>query len=202
MTQPVVDVDSAERLVDAGWVVLPDFMVEEHWHQLARDSRRFWRRGAFRHAGVGRGASFSIRPSIRNDRVCWLDPASATVAQRHYFTRMEGLRLALNRTLYLGLFGFEAHLALYPPGAFYRRHLDRFRDAPHRRVSCVFYLNDDWHSDDGGALRLYPPGQPAQDILPRGGALVLFLSATIEHEVLPARRERLSITGWLGQRPA
>ena len=201
MTEPAIDADTAERLADAGWVVLPGFMREAQWHRLARDALRFWRHGAFRHAGVGRGASFSIRPSIRNDQVCWLDPATATVAQRAYFACIEALRLALNQTLYLGLFGFEAHLAVYPPGAFYRRHLDRFRDAPHRRVSCVFYLNDDWQPTDGGALRLYPPGQPPQDILPQGGALVLFMSAAMEHEVLPARRERLSITGWLGQRP-
>jgi SM-20-related protein len=47
---------------------------------------------------------------------------------------------------------------------------------------------------------MYLPGPDGQetshDILPLGGRLVLFLSDLIEHEVLPARRERYSITGW------
>jgi len=34
------------------------------------------------------------------------------------------------------------------------------------------------------------------DLLPEGGSLVVFLSAGFEHEVLPATRERMSITGW------
>ena len=32
--------------------------------------------------------------------------------------------------------------------------------------------------------------------MPEGGTLVCFLSDRFHHEVLPARRERLSITGW------
>jgi SM-20-related protein len=35
------------------------------------------------------------------------------------------------------------------------------------------------------------------DVAPRGGTLVAFLSGTFHHEVLPATRERLSVTGWL-----
>ncbi|MCB0627245.1 MAG: 2OG-Fe(II) oxygenase, partial [Saprospiraceae bacterium] len=36
-----------------------------------------------------------------------------------------------------------------------------------------------------------------REILPVGGRLVLFRSELLEHEVLPARRERYSLTGWL-----
>ena len=35
-----------------------------------------------------------------------------------------------------------------------------------------------------------------RDVLPEGGTLVCFLSQRFWHEVLPARRERLSLTGW------
>ena len=38
------------------------------------------------------------------------------------------------------------------------------------------------------------------DIFPRAGQLVLFRSAKFWHEVLPARRERFSLTGWLRTR--
>ena len=63
----------------------------------------------------------------------------------------------------------------------------------------MLYLNESWSAGDGGALRLHlPAGQ--QDVLPRAGTLVAFLSGRFEHEVLPARRERLSLTGWFTRR--
>jgi SM-20-related protein len=38
------------------------------------------------------------------------------------------------------------------------------------------------------------------DVLPEGGTLVAFLSERFQHEVLPARRERLALTGWFRRR--
>jgi SM-20-related protein len=38
-------------------------------------------------------------------------------------------------------------------------------------------------------------------VLPQGGRLVAFQSDRFEHEVLPARRERMSFTGWFRRRP-
>jgi SM-20-related protein len=52
-------------------------------------------------------------------------------------------------------------------------------------------------------LRLYPnPDVPEAgiEVLPLGGRLVTFLSDGLPHEVLPASRERISITGWLKRR--
>jgi SM-20-related protein len=71
----------------------------------------------------------------------------------------------------------------------------------------VLYLNRNWGEEDGGQLRLYtdPLDQGRyREIPPLGGSLVTFLSARFLHEVLPARRERISITGWFkrrGERP-
>jgi SM-20-related protein len=90
-------------------------------------------------------------------------------------------------------------MALYPPGSFYRKHLDQFRGATHRKVSAILYLNPDWSPADGGELRLYlaPSGEGDHlDIAPLGGTLVTFLSDRFHHEVLPTRRERRSLTGW------
>jgi SM-20-related protein len=39
-----------------------------------------------------------------------------------------------------------------------------------------------------------------RDVLPVAGTLVCFLSDRFEHEVLPATRERLSLTGWFRRR--
>jgi len=40
----------------------------------------------------------------------------------------------------------------------------------------------------------------ALQISPEGGTLVAFLSGRFEHEVLPATRERYSLTGWFRRR--
>ena len=73
-------------------------------------------------------------------------------------------------------------------------------DDDRRAVSAVFYLNSDWLPEQGGALRLYLADGRELDVLPEAGTLVVFLSADLPHEVLPATRERLSLTGWLRRR--
>ena len=55
--------------------------------------------------------------------------------------------------------------------------------------------------EDGGQLRIYTGGGASVDVLPQGGRLVAFQSDRFEHEVLPARRERMSFTGWFRRRP-
>lgn len=199
------DLAIADDLVDRGWTVRADFLPPADSAALTEEARELWESGAFRHAGVGRGAELRIVPEIRGDRVRWLDPDRPSPAQRPYLERLEALRATLNRELCLGLAGFEGHLAVYPPGTFYVKHLDNFRGARHRRVSCILYLNPHWREGDGGELRLYtgPDGAgPWVDIPPRAGTLACFLSATVHHEVLPARRERFSLTGWLREREA
>jgi hypothetical protein len=102
----------------------------------------------------------------------------------------------LNRELQLGAVEPELHFAVYPAGAAYATHVDRFRDADSRVLSVVLYLNEAWSEADGGELRLYleaGPRAPCVDVVPHGGTLVVFLSDRFPHEVLPARRERLSL---------
>jgi SM-20-related protein len=155
--------------------------------------------GEFRRAGVGRGPERKVRTEVREDYIRWLPPGGQTRSEKRYFERMEALREALNRELFLGLFGFETHLALYPAGARYRCHLDQFQDRSNRVVSVSLYLNLGWSREDGGALRLYleePESEPLEEVFPEGGTLVCFLSDRFHHEVLPARRERLAATGW------
>jgi SM-20-related protein len=193
----------AATLAERGWCVTDDFIPPLLVSQLRHEAETLWRRGAFRRAGVGHGAGREVRNAVRTDRVAWLDPERLSAAQRLYWDAVERLRLAVNRTMLLGLLELEAHLAVYPPGSYYRRHLDQFRGIGQRRLSCVLYLNDAWTEADGGALCIYhDPEHPHArvEVLPVGGRLTTFLSARFLHEVLPARRERLSITGWLRTR--
>jgi SM-20-related protein len=125
--------------------------------------------------------------------------ASRNEAERALGDWLDDLRLRCNRELLLGLADVEAHYAIYPQGARYARHRDRFRDDDARVLSCVLYLNEAWTSEDGGALRLYTE-EGTVDITPLGGTFVAFLSADFEHEVLPARRERVALAGWFRRR--
>ena len=133
-----------------------------------------------------------------------LSRGDALPAQQRYLTLHEKLRLAVNRDLYLGLCEQETHAAIYPPGGFYRRHLDGFQQGNLRTLSVILYLNPRWNIQDGGALRLYLDANPngeLLDVLPESGRLVAFLSECFHHEVLPTRRARLSITSWFTRRP-
>ena len=123
-------------------------------------------------------------------------------AQQALFEQLEALRTTLNRALFMGLEDFEAHYALYPPGARYQRHLDSFRGDNQRRVSLVIYLNPDWRRADGGLLRLYTAqGALIDEVLPETGRAVCFLSEEFPHEVTRTRRPRASIACWFRIRP-
>jgi SM-20-related protein len=188
------------RVGDEGCAVVPGFLPAATVVALARDARRRDAAGEFSAAGVGRGAARDARPDIRGDRILWLDEADADAPLQACWQALDALRAALNRTLLLGLFSFEGHYAIYPPGGFYRRHRDRFRDDDARVLSCVLYLNENWSAQDGGALRIHVEGGAPRDVLPTGGTLVCFLAERFEHEVLPATRKRLALTGWFRRR--
>lgn len=191
---PIID-DLAEQ----GWSLQPLFASQTLTLELAEECRRRAAQGALAPAAVGRGAQQQIREGVRGDHIQWLEPGQAPACDR-YLALMDELRQALNQGLYLGLEDYESHFALYPPGAFYQKHVDRFRDDDRRAVSAVLYLNPDWQAEQGGALRLYLADGSSREVLPQAGSLLLFLSADMPHEVLPATRERLSLTGWFRRR--
>ena len=193
----------ALNLGEQGWCVTPDFVSPLLVSQLLQETDLLWRRGKFRHAGVGRGDEFEINTKIRTDHVLWLDNHNESGAQKLYFNALEQLRLAINQNLFLGLVDFEAHFAVYPKNSFYKKHLDQFRGIGTRTVSAILYLNDNWNENHGGQLKLYTDQHNPDrfvDILPHAGTLVTFLSARFLHEVLPATRPRKSITGWFKRR--
>jgi SM-20-related protein len=176
--------------------IVPEFLPVRIVATLAAEARRRDAAGEFRAARIGRGRDRIERSDIRGDRTLWLDEQAPAPAERPLWQALERLRIALNEATLLGLLAFEGHYALYPPGALYRRHRDRFRDDDSRILSCALYLNEAWTAADGGALRIYVSGNDARDIVPVGGTLVCFLADRYEHEVLPAKRERLAISGW------
>lgn len=187
----------AARLASVGYAVIDEALDAGLFRALCDEATSVLaERG--KAAGIGRGTGFQIDRRMRDDQICWLAPDLASGSR--YLAAMEGLRLALNSALFLGLFNFEAHYARYAPGARYQRHRDAFRGDRRRRLSTVLYLNPDWPPDHGGELVLYTADGDAelQRIAPVGNRLVIFLSEEFPHEVLPAHGERYSVAGWFG----
>ena len=199
---PQADVEDVDAICDAlrdrGACRLPDFPDAAATLALREDLLRLRDAGALVPAAVGRGAGRGQRTEIRGDATLWLDDPRAGAAAGAYLAALDGLRVAINRRLFLGADEVEAHYAEYPAGARYARHRDRFRDDDARVVSFVTYLNPDWRDDDGGALRLALADGDI-DLVPRTGS-ICFLSE-LEHEVLPATRDRRSIAAWMRRRP-
>lgn len=188
----------ADALRDHGACRLPGFPDAALTHALRADLQRLRSEAALAPAATGRGAGRDTGAGLRGDATLWLDDPRAGDAAAAYLAALAALRVALNRRLFLGVEEVEAHYAAYPPGTRYVRHRDRFRDSDLRVLSFVTYLNPGWSADDGGALRIALPVGDI-DVVPDTGS-VCFLS-DLEHEVLPASRERCSIAGWLRRRP-
>ena len=188
-----------DDLAEQCWSLQTHFIAPTLTHALAEECRKRAAAGLLVQAGVGRSALAVVSEGLRGDHIQWLE-AGQSEACDQYLAVMDELRQALNQALFLGLEDFESHFALYPPGAYYKKHLDRFRDDDRRAVSVVFYLNEQWQAEQGGALRLHLADGRLYDVWPQAGSLLVFLSADMPHEVLPATRERLSLTGWLRRR--
>lgn len=203
MTSPPDFAHIADLLATHGYAVVPDFLPATSVATLAEEAQSLRAAGCMRRAGVGKAAETSVNDDLRGDFIHWLDADACSPAQRAYLDNLETLRMEVNRSLYLGLFDFEGHFAIYPPGAFYRKHLDQFREDSRRTLTAILYLNQGWQEAHGGKLRLYLDESgdgESLDIEPRGGTLVTFLSSRFWHEVLPANRARISITGWFRTR--
>lgn len=189
-----------DGIVDNGYAIVDNFLSAAEVSQLAQILHTRQQRGEFKAAGIG-NQQVTVQSSIRGDQIHWLDEAEATPEEAAFLAKMQQLIDYLNRTCYLGLRDGEFHYALYPTGTFYKRHLDRFRSDSRRKMSVICYLNNNWQAEDGGQLVLYLPQSDGTEqslsVLPEGGRLICFESDRLEHEVLAATRDRLSLTGWL-----
>lgn len=189
------------ELVDKGYAVLDDFLDETDFLALKTYAQRLSVQDEFKKAHIGQGRATHELPSIRSDRILWLNNRSEEPALQAYLEQMCQFKTLLNQSLFLGLEDFEAHFAHYPPQTYYKKHVDQFIHNKDRRISCVFYLNEDWQLDDGGQLVLYAgDDEILTSILPLRNRLACFRSDML-HEVYQTQRARLSITAWFKVRP-
>lgn len=190
----------ADGLAALGYGYVNHFLGHQQVLDLLEVLRLHEENNQFHKAGIGTAHQHTIDTDVRGDYIRWIDPNNALPPTRVYLDVMQSCINYLNRSLYVGIRDFEAHFAYYPPGTFYKRHLDQLRINDHRRLSFILYLNPNWHPGDGGELRLYLPdslGEKHLDIEPLGGRLLVFRSDLLEHEVLTTNTNRYSITGWM-----
>lgn len=185
-----------ERLGTASYFVVDNFLGADAARAVRDEALALARLGRLRPAGLSRGDGFRMERSARGDEIAWLDPAEATPALRGLLHTLEGVRDEVNRGAYLGLRRYEVQVARYEHGAGYTRHLDAFPGGPNRTLTAVYYLNEGWLPEHGGALRAYPEGAEPVEVAPLLDRLLVFLSARLEHEVLPSWADRLAVTAW------
>ncbi len=186
----------ADQIAENGFAVIDDFLSNEEIDSVL--ALQGFKNGLlqFEKAGIGKNQDKQINEAIRGDYIQWIDPNNAEPPLLTYLGRLKQVIAFVNQSLFLSLKDCEVHQTIYPIGSFYKRHLDQFKKDDHRKLSVICYLNKDWKEADGGQLRMFI-GHESKDILPVAGRLVCFRSDLLEHEVLPATRERLSLTGWL-----
>lgn len=203
MTQYFTDdqwVDWIDSLANRDFVCIDDFLPENVLSSLKRMLTEQLAHDQFNEAGIGSVFNNVLEKSIRSDHTYWLDRKRDEQISE-YFQIVEELISKLNRYCYLSLSGFEFHLAHYPKGSFYKRHLDSFSDRSNRMISMIIYLNENWVKGNGGELMIYKDDEEIM-IDPLENRCVLFKSQELEHEVLLAEKDRFSVTGWLLYQPS
>ncbi len=183
-----------------GWSVQEHFFSTELTQQLKNTLTSLRQQGSFKQAGIGRENNLHVEQTIRNDEISWFGEKKLTESQQKFLNITQQLQDALNQRFYFGLFELEVHFALYLPNTFYKRHLDQHKNQDSRVLTVITYLNENWNKEDGGELQLYLKNGKTISVVPKAGTLVCFMSADFEHEVLPAKRERASLTGWFRKR--
>lgn len=180
-----------EAIATQGYFVWDDFLSPMEVSALRESIPENWKQ-----ARIGRNDQVTRKADIRSDKIQWLNHDLGQPVSL-FLDKMEQIRLAANRAFFLGLFEYEAHFAKYEKGDFYQKHLDCFKGNENRRLTTVFYMNDEWSAEDGGELVVYDLNDKKVTTLPpKAGRLFVFLSEQFPHEVLPTNRERFSIAGW------
>ncbi len=185
--------DTIEDIYHHGFHIMDNFLAEQDYRALLNHIQKQDSLGILSPAKIGKNAQ--LQTAIRGDKIHWLEQNNRVF--NAYFLIIEQLRLSLNKALFLGLTEFETHTAIYESGAFYKKHVDQFATTQTRRISCVYYLNQNWQPEHGGELVLYNKDhEMIQCIQPIKNRFACFMS-DLPHEVSITTQKRYSITGWL-----
>ncbi|MFB2721802.1 2OG-Fe(II) oxygenase [Shewanella xiamenensis] len=193
LSEAVLDV-IADALVDKGYIFLPE-LVPAHISQVLLEKVQATEIHELKAASIGRGSEQQLNPDIRRDRIQWLEEQHEPDSL--YLDLMMQLKEGLNRRLFMGLFDYESHYAVYQPGAFYKKHVDALKGSQNRILTTVFFLNPDWIPEHCGELVIFDEDDnEIERIAPKMGHFVIFLSERFPHEVTKTLAKRNSIAGW------
>ncbi len=156
---------------------------------------------AFTKAGIGALGANVIRRDIRGDYTFWLD-RKRDLELDELWSLIDETLYIYNRFCFLGLSGYEFHLAHYPEGGHYDKHLDQFNNRNNRMISMVIYLNKNWQKGDGGELEIFLKDGTSFLVEPTEAKCVMFKSAEIPHGVKASNKARYSVTGWFLKQPS
>jgi len=191
-------------LLEEQYCIVEDFFDAGEIEVLRESLLQKYEEDNFKKAAIGNRLNETIEKAVRGDFILWINEADAGEAENIFFSKINSLVDYLNKTCFLGILQKEFHYAVYPPGTFYKRHLDTFQNDDRRKLSLVCYLNEEnWNPENGGELVIYKQENGVETpkiIYPLPGRIVIFESQVLEHEVKPVNTTRLSITGWLKTR--
>jgi len=189
-----------DRLAEQDFVIVDDFISDELFRSILEFFHAAEGSDKLKRAGIGTGGELQVKDSVRGDFIYWLDREKDS-GLNPFFELMDELIQKLKQYCYLSLTDSEFHIAKYPPGSHYNRHLDQFQERSNRQITVLIYLNENWEKGDGGELKIY---RNNGDILvePIAKRLLLFKSDSVEHEVLTTNVTRYSLTGWLLRQPS
>ncbi|WP_428412133.1 2OG-Fe(II) oxygenase [Legionella sp.] len=189
-----------DNLCNQGFHLLDEFLSLQHYFSLRATAKKLYDQGLFRSAKIGLNISSQQNKAIRSDEILWLESDNLDPAIQFFVNQIHQLCRILNQNLFLGLHEFETHFANYQPGTFYKKHIDQFAAQKSRKISFVYYLNEDWQDEYGGQLKLYNINdQLLENINPQGNRLICF-NSELPHEVVTTNQTRYSITGWMKTR--
>ncbi len=182
LSDPMLD-----AFANQGWIVLDDIFAATALLALQAESGFIH----YRDAQLTLGERIS---HIRGDKIRWIN--QDFLAGFYYLQSINELASVLNRNLFTGIRHSEAHYACYPIGFGYQWHSDNPVGRDERVISAVFYLNDDWTADDGGALEIVDHDGVHHTVMPVANRLIIFAS-DLQHQVQLAHRKRYSIATWM-----
>lgn len=189
-----------ENLCNKGFHIIDNFLSLDCYQGLRGYAQEMNLQNQFKQAKIGQKSQSQHNVTIRSDSILWIDEDSSSPEIQQYIEKMSQLALLFNKHLYLGLAELELHFAVYQPGSFYKKHVDQFATSKTRKISCVYYLNENWQPEFSGELSLYDTeNNLIQTVQPLGNRLICF-NSELPHEVNSTTQTRYSIATWMKTR--
>jgi SM-20-related protein len=186
-------------LCESGYSVFDNALSPDDIEQLCLYAEVSLEVGNFRAAAIGKDHNKSTHPEIRGDFSLWIENYNEVPSLKQFHDLVLRIMACAKKELFIPAKRFESHFAVYPVGAGYLPHYDQHQGANTRQLSIVLYLSD-LNPGDGGELKLHNTLTTSSAniiVTPERGKLVIFVSEKILHEVLPTKKKRWSLTGWI-----